>query len=143
MRHRIMNRADLKKLAKLRVKDAEVLLNSRRHEGAYYLLGYAVECAFKACIAKRIKQFEFPDRKLVNDMYTHDLTKLLSISGLAVEHNEESKNNVNFQENWLIVKDWTEQARYSTKVTQAQTKDFYVAVTDPRNGVLSWLQRYW
>jgi len=44
----------------MRLKDAEVLLQKGRNEAAYYLAGYAVECALKACIAKQTKRHEFP-----------------------------------------------------------------------------------
>lgn len=140
----MMNRSDLQKLAKLRVKEAKVLLDNKRYEGAYYLLGYAVECAFKSCIAKQIKRYEFPDKKLVNDMWTHDLNKLLILSGLRQEHRKESSQNENFALNWIIVKDWSEQVRYDLKtVTPQKAKEFYSAVTDKQHGVLSWLQKLW
>jgi hypothetical protein len=45
-------RRDFRTLAELRAEEARVLLRSRRQLGAYYLAGYAVECALKACIAK-------------------------------------------------------------------------------------------
>lgn len=34
------------------------------YDGAYYLSGYAVEWALKACIAKNVKRYDFPDRKM-------------------------------------------------------------------------------
>jgi hypothetical protein len=78
-----MNRSDLQKIADIRVIDAKLLLDAGRFEGAYYLIGYAVECGLKACIAKQIKEFDFPDKKLVNDSYSHDLLKLLRLSGVG------------------------------------------------------------
>jgi HEPN domain-containing protein len=77
-----MNRLDFQKLAELRLLEAEVLLDAGKYEGAYYLCGYAVECALKACIAKLTKEHDFPDKATVNDSYTHDLGKLLGVSGL-------------------------------------------------------------
>ena len=50
-----MNRADLQKLAEERLADAELLLANGRFGGAYYLSGYVVECALKACIAQLTK----------------------------------------------------------------------------------------
>lgn len=88
-----MNRADLQRLTRIRLREARVLLKNGHYEGAYYLLGYAVECAFKACIARQTRRYDFPDRKLVNDIYTHDLNKLLSISGLEPEHRRECTRN--------------------------------------------------
>ena len=138
-----MNRYDLQKLSKVRVREAGILLNNKCYEGAYYLLGYAVECALKACIAKQTKAFDFPDRKLINDIYTHDLEKLLNASGLKADHQNECRTNPNFQLNWLVVKDWSEQARYMDQVTRQKAKDFRSAVVGRKNGVLQWLQKRW
>ncbi len=138
-----MNRNDLQKLAKLRVKEAKVLLDNGCFEGAYYLLGYAVECALKACIAKQTKRFEFPEKRFVNDCYTHDINKLLSISGLKVEHEKYIQNNKVFELNWTIVKDWSEEIRYDNTVTELDARDFYSAVTARKNGVLTWMKKSW
>jgi hypothetical protein len=46
-------------------------------DGAYYLAGYAVECALKACIAKETKRYEFPDKKRVDSSYSHNLDLLV------------------------------------------------------------------
>ena len=104
-----MNRVDFQQLADLRVSEAKCLLDNGFYEGAYYLIGYAVECVFKSALAKQIKQHDFPDRKLINDSYTHDLTKLLRLSGLEQIHDQEQKSNSNFAVNWAIVKDWSEE----------------------------------
>jgi HEPN domain-containing protein len=138
-----MNRTDFQRLARLRVKEAKTLLDNQCYEGAYYLLGYAVECAFKACIAKRIKRYEFPDKKLVNEIYTHDLSKLLSVSGLELEHREEIAANPNFESNWVIVKQWSEQARYLHGVSRSKARELYLAVVSNRGGVLPWLKKWW
>jgi hypothetical protein len=89
-----MNRSDLQKLTKLRLGEAKVLLDGECHEGAYYLVGYAVECAFKACIAKQTKRHDFPNKNLANSIYTHDLNTLLRFSGLEKRHRDKSKKNL-------------------------------------------------
>jgi hypothetical protein len=76
-----VNRADLQTIAQLRLTGAQALYGAGHYCGAYYLMGYAMECAFKASISKQIKEHDFPDKKLVNDSYTHDLKKLLDTSG--------------------------------------------------------------
>ena len=76
-----MNRTDLQLLADVRVADAEALLEAKRWAAAYYLLGYAVECALKACVARQFRQDEVPDRTVVNNFYSHRLDQLLGISG--------------------------------------------------------------
>ena len=77
-----MDRTSLQQLAELRLKDAEALLTAGQWEAAYYLLGYCVECALKACVAKQFRLHEGPDKKLVNSFYTHRLDELLTISGV-------------------------------------------------------------
>ncbi|MCH8061111.1 MAG: HEPN domain-containing protein [Chloroflexi bacterium] len=132
-----MNRADLQEISNLRVEEARVLLQNGYYSGAYYLVGYAVECALKACIAKQIRRYDFPDRKLVNDSYTHDLDKLLGLSGLKEELISESSGSPALVENWAIVKDWSEQSRYSIEIPENEARDLFSAVTARRNGVLS------
>ena len=138
-----MNRYDLQVLAKIRVKEAKVLLDNKCFEGAYYLLGYAIECALKACIAKQTKRFDFPDKRLVSDSYTHNIERLLEISGLKVHHEKEIQENLNFAVNWAIVKDWSEQYRYINNITELKAKDIYSAVTARKNGVLTWIKKLW
>lgn len=46
-----------------------MLLTAGMPEGAYYLAGYAVECALKSCIARRTQEHDFPDKKLANDSH--------------------------------------------------------------------------
>ena len=138
-----MNRGDLQNLSRIREKEAKVLLDNGCFAGAYYLLGYAVECTLKACIAKQIRRYDFPDRKLINDSYTHDLEKLLNISGLKNELERATRTNPNLAVNWAIVKDWSEQSRYSTGISEIMARDFHSAVTARRQGVLSWLRRQW
>lgn len=88
-----MDRNDFQNISKLRVKEAKALINKGFYSGAFYLLGYAVECAFKACIASKTKKHDFPDKKVVNQSYTHNLEVLLRLSGLESEHENETKIN--------------------------------------------------
>jgi hypothetical protein len=137
-----MNRNDLQALSRLRLREAKVLLDNDCFEGAYYLAGYAVECALKACIAKQIKRYDFPDKKVVTDSYSHDIVKLIQVSGLKAQHDIEMRNPA-FALNWAIVKDWSEQVRYSRSISRIQTQDLYSAITVRRNGVMPWLRKWW
>jgi hypothetical protein len=139
-----VNRKDFQKLAKLRISEANVLLNKRRYAGAYYLAGYAVECALKACIAKRTKLHDFPpDPKLVNSMYVHNLNALLKPAGLATDHQAEMGVNRNFAANWAITIKWSERSRYDPVVRATDANEIYNAISDPQDGVLQWVQRFW
>jgi hypothetical protein len=138
-----MNRADLQAISDLRLKEATALLTGGHYEGAYYLLGYAVECALKACIAKQIKEHDFPDKQLILDSYTHNLEKLLNISGLRSEFDRRIKSDKPFEVNWSTVKDWHEGTRYSVQIAEIRVRDLNSAVTDPATGILPWLTTQW
>jgi hypothetical protein len=103
----------LQEVAKLRLDEAKLLMRERLFSGAYYVAGYAVECALKAKIATQFKANEIPDKSLVNNIYTHDLEALLRLSGLQVELETTRQNDPRLYNRWLIVKNWTEQARYT------------------------------
>ena len=78
-----MNRVEFQELADVRIAEAKTLLDGAMYDGAYYLAGYAVECALKACIAKRTNQDDFPPRpEDVKDCYSHKLDALVKRAGL-------------------------------------------------------------
>ena len=81
--------------------------------GAFYLGGLAIECALKACIAKKTRRYEFPrDRRNVERVYSHDLSELLKLAGFEDELDQHSKNNPNLATNWGVVKSWNVDSRY-------------------------------
>lgn len=138
-----MNRTDLQSLAHTRLDDGTVLLNAARYSGAYYMLGYSVECALKAAVAKQIREHDFPDRQLILDSYTHDLSKLLKLSGLRDKFDSKHTSDPAFGVNWTTTKDWSETTRYSTTITEVLARDLHTAITDPQSGVLPWVQTLW
>ena len=59
-----MTRAEFQRLAEQRLVEAKVLLDEGHWDGAYYLAGYAVELALKACVIKMLLATDaFPERK--------------------------------------------------------------------------------
>ena len=137
-----MNRRDLQQLADIRAREAGVLLTNRLYSGAYYLCGYAVECALKACIAKQVRCHDFPDRKLAYDSYTHDLERLAVVAGLKDELELKKDSNQGFERNWMVVIQWSEETRYE-RTYRERAVNLYKAITDQQDGVLAWLQQYW
>lgn len=138
-----MNRREFKKLSLIRIKEAEILFNNRRYHGAYYLSGYSIECALKACIAKKTKKYDFPEKQKVIDSYTHDLKKLIKVAGLEPELNREMRANTIFASNWNTVQDWTEEYRYNPNINRLKALNIYNAIIDNNDGVLLWLKRHW
>lgn len=119
-----------------------MLLRSQRYEGVYYLSGYVVECALKACIAKLTRRHDFPDKETVNRSYRHNLSDLVGVAGLELELRRQMKADRLFEVNWSVVKDWSEQSRYQ-RPTGEEARDLYSAVAHRQHGVLQWLRRHW
>ena len=138
-----MNKFDLEKLVEIRVKESKVLLQSKCFQGAYYLIGYALECAFKACISKQVKEFDFPDKKLAATSHTHNLSQLLGVSGLKQKLKEKEDQDENFKLNWAVVKDWSEVSRYNCNIDEISAINLYEAITDRDSGMLVWVKNYW
>ena len=137
-----MNRADFKQLAELRLTEAKALFATGHPDGAYYLAGYAVECALKACIAKRTQLHDFPEKKLVNDSHTHDLGKLLQLAELKTELDAILDTDPVMRSNLEIVQDWSEAARYQrNKPWDADA--LLKAIEDEEGGLLPWIRLRW
>jgi HEPN domain-containing protein len=137
-----MDRRDFQDLSRVRLKEAKALLRLRLYDGAYYLAGYAVECALKSCIAKRTVRHEFPDKKRADSSYTHDLWALLKVAGLERVFEERARSDLDFVRNWKVVGSWSEQSRYNRN-QETLAQELLMAIIDRRHGILSWLRLYW
>lgn len=137
-----MNRTDLQLLAEDRILDAQALLDAGRWSGAYYLAGYAVECALKARIAGLFRKHDFPDKDQVFRSHTHKILPLVEAAGLKTQQESDAKANPLLARNWTIAKDWIERARYQ-RWTEAEARRLFTAVTDPASGVLTWIRARW
>jgi HEPN domain len=138
-----MNREIFQNISEIRRREAAILLKAREYSGAYYLTGYAVECALKACVAKQVRRYDFPDKNLANKAFTHDLENLMSLSGLAPELKHEMEANKHLELKWAVIKDWSESSRYEIGISEAQVRDLYSACTARTDGVLNWIKRRW
>jgi len=137
-----LTRTDLQALARNRLADAEVLLRAGRFDGAFYLLGLAVECGLKACIARLVRRHEFPNKKMTTDSYSHDLFQLVRAAGLEAALNAEIAADANFGANWLVVKDWSIESRYSTP-GNLKAAALTSAINNRRHGVMRWIRQHW
>jgi hypothetical protein len=137
-----MNRIDFQDIAALRLNESKALLAGGFPEGAYYLAGYAVECALKSCIAKRTKEHDFPEKKLVNDSHTHDLTKLLQLAELKDELERAMQGDPAMKWSWDEIQDWSEASRYERRNAQ-EASDLLQAVEGQSGGLLPWIMLRW
>ena len=134
-------RRDFQRLAELRVREAGALLRTRNPAGAFYLSGYAIECALKACIARKSRRHEFPPNvNYVRSLYTHKLEELLQLADLDKQLANDMKTNIGLATNWGVVKSWSEESRY--RISGFNGKDLYTAVAGPDGGLL-WIKQRW
>jgi HEPN domain-containing protein len=137
-----MNRVGLQEIANTRIREASALLAAGFPDGAYYLAGYAVECALKACIAKKTREHDFPEKKLANESYTHKLQDLLRLSELKSEFDGARQLDQHLNANWRIIQDWSEESRYE-KWTFQEAASLLSAIDDQPGGILPWIRRRW
>ena len=150
-----MNQAELQRLATERIADAKVLLDGNRWEFAFYTAGYAVECALKSCVLKRMvyTAWVFEEKWKAQDCLTHDFRELVRLAGLENELNAKAARAAAnapsggpagglFNAFWSIVSSWNVSARYQSR-TEPEAKALYEAITHQSEGVLPWLQNYW
>jgi len=143
-----MTRTDFQRLAELRLKEAKALLAAELPDWAYYLAGYAIECAFKACIAKGTEQHDFPDRKLAEKCHTHDVERLLDAAGLSELLKNELAKNEELELDWETVREWWEQSRYDhfhgDPTGGLVTAQLLIDAVESNNGgVLRWIKQSW
>src|SRR5207302_4568894 len=105
-------------LAEERLGDSEFLLANGRYGGAYYIVGYAVECGLKACIAKLTRAEDFYDKTLARNIFKHDLIELANHARLSEVFDQTGRHDPVFAANWAHVYTWNEESRYDTHTRQ-------------------------
>ena len=137
-----MNRSDFQRLANSRIRESRILFNAGEYSGAYYLAGYSVECALKACFAKGVKRFDFPDKTRAGKVFTHKLTDLAELADLKKELSAATQLNVRLGSAWSEVCKWSEEKRYSVS-TRQEAEAILDAITRRKDGVLPWIKQRW
>ncbi len=108
---------DFKNLSLKRIEEAKCLLDNKQFSGAYYLAGYSVEFALKACYCKTVPKKSFPPKRNIYDkLYKHDLNGLLDVSGIKHEFEKSLTENNDLNAKWEIIKDWNEESRYAIMI---------------------------
>ena len=131
-------------MAEDRILDASALRDAGRWAYAYYVAGYAVECALKSCVLAQMIHTGgvFTNKKYSEDCFTHDFGTLVKLAGLTPMLNAELAANPVFVGFWGTVGLWKETSRYEPK-TQPEADTLYTAITDNTNGVMRWIRNYW
>jgi hypothetical protein len=112
------------------------------YSGAYYLAGYAVECALKACFARNVKRYDFPDKSRAGKIFTHKLAELARLANLDADLATAMTTNSKLDGSWLLACNWSEDSRYFVW-TRNEAEAIINAVAGKRDGVLPWIKRRW
>lgn len=121
---------ELRKRAKAKLKDAEVLFKNKRYDGSLYLCGYVLELALKSRTCRTLKWTDFPetnsDFRDFHSFKTHRLPVLLTLSGI------EQKVKVTHFVDWNVVELWDPEMRYGPVgvITKAAAQDM---ITSTKN----------
>ena len=122
--------ADLRKIIRARLRDAEALHRARRYEAGVYLCGYAVELGLKARACRSLKWRDFPSQrgefKGIESFRTHDLEALLRLSGV------EDRVRTQAGTEWLTVRDWSPALRYQVPGTVTANESLQIIAASRR-----------
>ena len=86
--------------------------------------------------------FRSPDKNLVNRVYSHKLSDLLSIAGLALELKQALLANPVIDTYWAVVEQWGVESRYES-IDPFLASAMNDAVSHPVNGVFRWITSRW
>ena len=143
MSKQIESRAEFQELAEERLNEAKLLLDAERWSGAYYLAGYAVELALKACIIKRLMETDaFPEREFSKNCDTHVIKNLVRLARLNDLRETSTDVNLDLRANWQTANGWSEEKRYH-RIEKVVAETLYAAITDPLHGVSEWIKMHW
>ena len=138
------NHKEGKKLSLLRIKEAKILFKNSAYNGAYYLAGYSIEFALKACYCKTVTAQSFPPVKgIYNKLYDHNLNSLMDVSNVKKDFEKDAQENTTLQINWEIVKDWSVGSRYSSNIKRKEAEAMISSVQNRSNGILTWIKKVW
>lgn len=139
----VPNRQDLKRLARLRLSEAEALHGAGFYDGAAYLAGYAIEMALKARICRVLGVADYPLAGPLKPAYAvHDLAQLVLLAGLK-QRLDAAAPALSLK--WSAARPWNPDRRYTSVGTCSAQESLGLldAIRDPRDGILKWIAKYW
>lgn len=149
------NPTEIRKLAKQRLSEAEILCKSCKYEGAFYLAGYGIELMLKAKICERLGIPNlFDETEPTKDSFrgmgeirkalkTHSLFILLAYSGLKSKFEENKTTNFDlFRLNPLFFTSWDQTCRYRPcgYMSKKDVETLVYLLSQP-NVILSWIEQ--
>lgn len=140
---RMPSRQELKRLARLRLRESEALHAAGLYDGAAYLAGYAVEMALKARICRVLGVADYPLAGPLKTAYAvRDLAQLALLAGL--KHRLDAAAPA-LSGKWSIARPWNPDRRYTAAGTCSAHESLGLldAIRDPKDGILKWIAKHW
>jgi hypothetical protein len=139
-----LNRVEFQQLSELHLQHAKALLDAQLYSGAYYICGYVVECALKACICKGTGPFDFyPHPTEVKKAWSHKFKDLIGLTDVREKIKQDRRADNTLDIYWKVVEGWSSESRYDKRPRQREAEDFFAAVSHPVHGVLACIKRHW
>ena len=144
-----MTRQEFQTIALLKLSESKSLLKRKHYDGCCYLAGYSLEVALKAVICRQMNNDRFFDiirPETARAFKIHNLGELINLAGLSQELDDLKKTNPLLHDNWTYIQDtikWSEQLRYKTGLSQQNAESMILAISEPKNGILKWIKKYW
>lgn len=139
-------RSELKELAKIRLKEAKALFACELYDGSRYLAGYVVELSLKARICKVLDTDNYPESGELSRLFmTHKFDVLLRLAGLERRFERAQIDNPNLLTNWSLVTEWTSAFRYRPvgSSSKQHAQQIITALEDKKDGIFTWMKKYW
>ncbi len=136
-------------LAGLRIDEAQILLNNKKSNGAFYLLGYSIELYLKYRICKMLNIDDLFDENCSlkkhfegrNPFFSHDLNTLLVFSGLKHKLDaEKATNKIISKTISLMIGLWSEKSRYDIKEPALKDVQEMIDLLKDPKGLLKWIE---
>lgn len=106
-----------KEVARLRSRDADLLMANHRALGAVYLLGYSIECYLKFAVCERNEWESLPEKVRLapgegdTRLYVHEWPILVEVAGLRWSIAHQSGINAIYS---ALCEQWGPRLRYRT-----------------------------
>lgn len=132
----------LRNLSRQYETSALLLRKKRCWSASYHLAGLSVEFALKACIARKFVRSEIPEKRFVQQIYTHELGRLVILAGLEPDRTSAEASSPVFSRCWSTVRKWDADSRYRVW-SMVEAQDMLDAVTEPIDGATAWIRSHW
>jgi hypothetical protein len=101
---------------------------------ALFHCGIGLECVLKAYIMHKERLNSWPSKAAREELYTHDIRKLMAIAGLTIAATQPQAAG------WLVMQQWDRNQAYDPKRMPRRVARAYVEACFGKEGVATWIK---